>query len=189
LLVGGWARLGNRLRRRVVAELVGGKLAVERRHVLGAGGVPLDRQIVLALVLGRAAAPIGGSGLGVGLVDPGEDLGEMVERDLRLLQVAQRDIAGEEFGLGIGAAVGQPVLLDDLIGKLGLAAGEQAPGDALALAPPREGPLRVVGVGNEDLRGVVILVLLAVPAHLVKDEAGAELQARRHLGHRGGGVL
>jgi hypothetical protein len=63
--------------------------------------------------------------------------------------VAQRDIAGQEFGFRIRAAVAEPMLLRQLVGGLGIARREQLASDQLALAPPRGRPDRAVGMREQ----------------------------------------
>ena len=50
-------RLGHRARRRVVAEFVGGELAVEGGHVIGPGGVPFRGEVGLCPASRRRARP------------------------------------------------------------------------------------------------------------------------------------
>ncbi len=70
---------GNRVRRRVVAELMSGELAVKCGHMLGSGGIPFSREIGFRLGLGRAPSPIPGARLGIGCVGAGQDVREVVK--------------------------------------------------------------------------------------------------------------
>ncbi len=190
-LSAGGDRFGCRVRRRVVAELMGGELTVKRRHVLGAGGVPLAGEIGLGLGFGGAPAPVSGARLGVRRVGAGQDMREIVKGERRVLFEAQRDIAEQKIGVGIGLAVEHAVLLGNPVGEIGVAARKQAPGDDLTLVPPGVRLQRVAGIGPQDLDRGVGHVLLAAPAQLLVKEAGIGTQLHRDAGdeHVAGGRL
>jgi len=59
-------RLRQRMRRRIVAELMRRELAIKSCHVLGAGGIPFCRDARLSFRRRGAPAPIGGPRLGIG---------------------------------------------------------------------------------------------------------------------------
>src|SRR5271163_2394538 len=85
--------LGQRVRRRVVAELMSGELAVECRHIFGSGGIPFGSELGFASGLGGAAAPIGGARFAPWCRRTGQNSREMLEGERRVLKKAQRDIA------------------------------------------------------------------------------------------------
>ncbi len=178
------ARFGHRMRRRVAAELVRRQLPVEGRHVLGAGGIPLRREIGFAGALGGAPAPIGGTRLDVGAGDPGQDMGELVEGERRLLAIAQRDIPVEELGLGDRPRPSL-VLLHEAVGGVGVAGGEQTARDDQPLVPPCRRTHRVVGVGEQQLSGRVVIVLLAPESRLLERQPRIRAQLGRDLRQHG----
>ena len=71
----------------------------------------------------------------------------MVEGQRRVLLEAQRDVAEQKLGIGIGLAGQRAVLVGDAVGEIGVAAGEQLPGDDLALVPPGCGMHRIARIG------------------------------------------
>ena len=93
----------------------------------------LRRQIGIARSLGGAAGPISRPGLAVGSGRAGDDPGEMVERERRLVAVAQRDIAGEELRpRNMRCRRRADPAAARLIGGLGIAGREQPAGDDAA---------------------------------------------------------
>ena len=76
---------------------------------------------------------------------------EMLLRLGRLLEMAQRDPAGKELGLGEGDALGQAVRHDDGIGIGGAAGGQQIARHLLALVPPG-----IVLVGDRLARAIAL---------------------------------
>ena len=107
----------------------------------------------------------------------------MLERERRLIHIAQRDIAQQKLGFGERVTFDQPVLLDEPIGKLGIAAREESPGNRLALRPPRRRADEVVGLGEQNLDRRIGHVLLAAPAQLLEDEPRVRAQLRRNPRH------
>ena len=172
-------RFGNWVRRSVVAKLVRGELAVERHHVLGARGVPLGRELRLAAGLGGAAAPIGGARLAGRGRRARQHPREMLERQRRVFHEAQRDITGQELSVGIGAAVAQRVLLDDLIGEGAVSGGQPAVTTSRFSAGSGGRLPRIVGVREEKLSRGLVLVGVPLPVDGVEDQAvlvGARLR-------------
>ena len=175
-------RLWHRVRRRVVAELMGGELTIKGRHMLGPGGIPFPGEIGFRLALGGPPAPIPGPRLAVGRVGPGQNMREVVEGQRRVFFKAQGDIAEQKFCVGIGLAGEHPMLPGDAIGKIGVAAGEQPPGNDLALVPPIRRLHRVARVGLENCDRLVGHVAFAPPAHLLVEEPGIGPQLCRDAG-------
>src|SRR6185436_19676631 len=106
---------------------------------------------------------------------------EMLERLPRALQETQRQPAGNEFGVGIGDAVLEPVPRRQQIGALILLFLHQAPDDDVALGPPVLGvrnPLRRRHVMQDLDRGEIV-VAAALPAQFLEQQRRVAPQLRR----------
>ncbi len=109
----------------------------------------------------------------------------MVEGQRWILFEAQRDVAEQKLGVGIGLAGQRAVLVGDAVGEIGVAAGEQLPGDDLALVPPGRGMHRIARIGLQHRRRLVGHAAFARPAHLLVAQAGVGAQLNRNPGDEG----
>ena len=156
------------------------ELPVKSCHVVGPRGVPFRRQVRLALCFGRPPSPTRCSRLRVGSADARQDAREMIKGKRRVLHEPQRDIAEEKLRVREGAAFDQAMLLDEPIGKFGIARRENPPGHRLSFAPPGGGPDQVARLGEQDLHRRIGHVLLAPGPQLLEDETRVRAQLRRN---------
>src|SRR5216683_6105808 len=95
----------------------------------------------------------------------------MIVAALRVVQRAQCDPAGEEFGVGEGGTLAQPVLDDKTIGKLRLTVGKRAAGKDLSLGPPRGWADEILRRVEQRLEGGIIEFLATAPARSLIEQA------------------
>ncbi len=79
-------------------------------------------------------------------------------------------------------------LLDQPVGHVRIAGVKQLAGDQQPLAQPRRRANRVVVMGEQQLGGRVVIVLLARPARLLEGEPRIRAKLGRHLRHQAAGI-
>ena len=178
-------------RARAARQFARGELAVEGLAEARGAAVPLVGLLGAAGRLVRAAQPVGGAALGdVGRHAVIERL-EVLLRLGRALEMAERNPAGEELGLGEGHAPGEAVRHGDGVGVGGAAGGQQVARELAALVPPG-----VVLVGDRPGQQGLGVVEAAGAAHplgalqlyrrLVEPRRRDAAQHRRRIGRARG---
>ena len=169
----------------VLPQRYGRELAVEGEGEFGGGPVAVPGPGAGALRLRRAALPIGAAGAGDDAAAVLAEPGEVAFGGRRVAQEAERNEAGEEFGIlprlpGRGDAMPG----GNVIGGARLAEAQQLAGQDLAFRPGGAGGIGggegdQPGAGGEGGGGLLVLVAAAQPAGAFQGQPG--------IGGRGGG--